>query len=404
MSLLRSSQSLVVDIGNYIVGPYNGSFYASLSVTFYNTTAPSAQPPPDGIIHLSKTQRNGISTYFNLPNDTAATSVLIPANSSIVVLELFASGNGDEEFWYTNTPEEYLNTFAAWNISFLGEGPFREVLVHIDDQVVGVVMPFEVVFTGGICPGFWERIVGHRTFDLPVYQIDLTPLLDTLRGSKCKIQFSMWGQPNILQNWYVSGHLKLWYSKSLNPSTLNRPLSLKKYCISSTAQITTIGKVATDNTSFSVTTLASRRDGPYRFDYENQQRYRLLNDGSTIFQSMSQTTYFDSPLSGGYYIFSLNSIETDRPDGSGSLNASLSQVFHRYSTNVIDGSISLEHAEVSTVGTLVIGANASAIFSDGNTSVVFSYVTPSRKYVRNVRAIGVQIVSDYEIDQPIDVK
>jgi hypothetical protein len=108
MSLLQSSQSLVVDIGNYIVGPYNGSFYATLSVTFYNTTAPSVQPPPDGIIHLSKTQQNGISTYFNLSNDTASTSVLIPASSSIVVLELFASGNGDEEFWYTNTPEEYV--------------------------------------------------------------------------------------------------------------------------------------------------------------------------------------------------------------------------------------------------------------------------------------------------------
>jgi hypothetical protein len=205
MSLLQSSQSLVVDIGNYITGPYNGSFYATLSVTFYNTTVPSAQPPPDGIIHLSKTQRNGISTYFNLPNDAASTSVLIPANSSIAVLELFASGNGDEEFWYTNTPEEYVNTFAAWNISMLGQRPFREVLVHIDDQVVGVVMPFEVVFTGGICPGFWERIVGHRTFDLPAYQIDLTPLLDSLRGSGHTIKFNMRGQPNILQNWYVSG-------------------------------------------------------------------------------------------------------------------------------------------------------------------------------------------------------
>jgi hypothetical protein len=153
-----------------------------------------------------------------------------------------------------------------------------------------------------------------------------------------------------------------------------------------------------------VTTLASRRDGRDTFDYENQQLYRLSNDGSTIFQTMSQTTYFDSPLSRGYYIFSLNSIETDRPAGSGSLNSSLSQVFHRCSTNVIDGSISVEHAEVSTVGTLVVGANASPSFSDGNTSVMFSYITPGRKYVRNVRAIGPQIVSDYEIDQSIDVK
>ena len=387
----------MVDIGNYIVGPYNGSFYATLSVTFYNITTTPSVPPPDEIIPLSKcTQENGVSvsTYFNLPNDTATISVLIPDSSSIVVLELFASGNADEEFWYTNTPNEYLNTFAAWNVSLLGDGPFREVLVHIDDQVVGSIQPFEIVFTGGINPGFWERIVGHRTFDLPAYQVDLTPFLDILRGSRHTIKFSMRGEPNILQNWYVSGHLKIWYSKSSAPCTSNKPPSFNKESTS----ITTIGKVSTDNTSFSVTTLASRH-GPYSFDFENQQFYRLSNNGSTLFSPVSQTTYFNSPLSRGYFIFTLDIVETDFPDGSISLNASLSQIFHKYSTNVIDGSISLEHAEVSTFGSFAFWAKTNTTFTDGKTSVMLSYTTPSRKYVRNVRAIGTQIVSDYEIDQ-----
>ena len=30
-----------------------------------------------------------------------------------------------------------------------------------DDQVLGVASPFELVFTGGICPGFWRKIVGQ---------------------------------------------------------------------------------------------------------------------------------------------------------------------------------------------------------------------------------------------------
>ena len=390
-SLLKSPQSLVVDIGNYIVGPYNGSFNATLSVSFYNTTLPRLQSP-DQIVPLSNIQPNGISTYFSLPNDTSLITVFIPSNTTQLVLEMFASGNGDEEFWYSNAPNEYIDTFEAWNISLLGEGSFREVLVHIDNEVVGVASPFEVVFTGGLCPGLWSKIVDYRTFDLPAYQVDLTPFLDQLRGSEHQVSFSMQGQPNTLQNWYVSGHLQLWYCRDSLPSPTN------ELCIAPTANITSFGEVASDNTSFSVTTLASRRDRLYSVEYENHQFYQLLDNGSTLVQPVFQKTNFDSPLSRGHYIFSMNSTTTGNPDGSFSTNVSLFQVFHRYSISIIDGSVSLEHAEVSTVGTLFVSNNANLSHTNGNTSVMFSFSSTNREYVRNVRAVGSKIVYDYEMD------
>ena len=51
------------------------------------------------------------------------------------------------------------------NMSIRSEGgmfPFQDKVrseKFFDDQVVGVASPFELVFTGGICPGFWRKIV-----------------------------------------------------------------------------------------------------------------------------------------------------------------------------------------------------------------------------------------------------
>jgi len=155
-SLLNSPQPLVVDIGNYVVGPYNGSFNVTLSIDFYRVATLPLEEAPNEIIPLSKRDESGVSTYFSLPNDQASTEITIPKNSSQVTLELFASGNAQEEFWYSNVPNDYTHTFRNWNISFLGQGTYREVMVYIDKEPVGVVWPFEVIFTGGILPRILE--------------------------------------------------------------------------------------------------------------------------------------------------------------------------------------------------------------------------------------------------------
>lgn len=397
-ALLQSSQSLVVDIGNYVVGPYNGSFNATLSVNFYNIRSPLTQAPADEIIPLSKRNQHGVATYFSLPDDTAAASVSIPKNSSRLVLDILASGNGEEEFWYSNVPDDYLDTFKNWNTTFLGQGSFREIVVLLDEEAVGVVWPFEVVFTGGICPGFWRRIVGHRTFDLPTYQIDLTPFIPKLRTGTHHIQFCIRGQPKTLQNWYVSGRLHIWFSNVTAHAANPIPLANARY-ISPTANVSTQGQVKSSNTSFSINTTASRRDSLYSLDYNNFQFYELQSNESVVFQNVTQTTSFLSPLSQGYYRFALEASEKIHPNGSIYIQASLSQLYHLNSTHVLHGFNVIEHAEVVTTGVLSIDGNNG--WSLGNTSVRVSYDSPRREYVREVKVLGVQVVSDYEIDRSI---
>jgi hypothetical protein len=384
---------LVVDVGNYVVGPYNGTFNATLSINFYNLKAPRSELPPEYIIPIAKVDSSGVSNYFSLPNDEASTPVTIPHHTSRLILEVFASGNGQEEFWYSNVPSEYANTFAPWNATFLGQGPFREVVVCIDDVAVAVLWPFEVVFTGGICPGFWRPIVGHRTFDLPSYSFDFTSYIKYLHNGIHSIEFKVRGQPKTLQNWYVSGHLRIWSSEASDGASDFTSLT----GISPKANVTTTGSVASDNSSFSVTTCAKREEEIFTLDYQNNQTYRLLENGTILKSNVSQITTFSSPLFEGWYAFSLETEERDYPDGTLDLEATLSQTFHRLTRNDLNSSLIEEHAEVFSVGKLRIGRERN--LSQGNTSVLLNYKSPTRTYHRDVEAIGFKIIRDSEKDE-----
>ena len=271
-------------------------------------------------------------------------------------------------------------------------------MVYIDKRPIAVVWPFEVVFTGGICPGFWRPIVGHRTFDLPTYRIDMSPFIPVLREGKHRIEFAVLGQPETLHNWYVSGRLHVWYSNITIPCN---PLPTGEPYISPKANITMLGRIASDNKSFSVNSSASRQDKRYSLKYNNQQSYELLENGLVLVQNITQTTIFDSPLSRGQYRLNLQIKETDNQDGTILLDASISQTFHRVSTNILNGLVETEHAEVMSTGTLLIAKKANR--SHGNTSVIVTYNTPRREYIRDVKAIGFQIVSDYEMDRSISL-
>ena len=82
------------------------------------------------------------------------------------------------------------------------------------------------------------------------------------------------------------------------------------------------GSVAPDNTSLFVNSSASRQDKLYSLEYNNQQTYELLKNGSVLVQNITQTTIFESPLSRGQYILNLQIKETDNQDGTILLDAS----------------------------------------------------------------------------------
>ncbi|MCD9640753.1 hypothetical protein HAX54_026281 [Datura stramonium] len=97
--------------------------------------------------------------------------VIIPKNAYKAVIEIYVSAHGYDEFWYSNPPDSYIqmNNLTTRR----GHGAYREVLVNIDENLVGSVVPFPVIFTGGINPLYWEPLVSIGAFDLPSYDIDL---------------------------------------------------------------------------------------------------------------------------------------------------------------------------------------------------------------------------------------
>ncbi|WMV48921.1 hypothetical protein MTR67_042306 [Solanum verrucosum] len=65
-------------------------------------------------------------------------------------------------------------------------------------MVVGVVWPFTVIYTGGVNPLFWRPISGIGSFDLPSYDIEITPLLGKiLDGNSHKISFRVTDALNV---------------------------------------------------------------------------------------------------------------------------------------------------------------------------------------------------------------
>lgn len=115
-----------------------------------------------------------------------------------IYAELYASGNGEEEFWvsnldllvhpvgwtsnvqYYNTADAYLGDLPAG--STYGSGPFREVRLLVDGRVAGVAFPYAVIFTGGINPAVW-RYAPHASLAHHAFTASQDPLPPTARST-----------------------------------------------------------------------------------------------------------------------------------------------------------------------------------------------------------------------------
>nr|BAJ99566.1 predicted protein [Hordeum vulgare subsp. vulgare] len=200
-SLLAAGNStLAVYLGNLIDDTYNGVYYANLTLHLYfrrkaQLTA-AASRPADLIVPVSRSLPLDDGLWFVVQNktDIESTRVAVPANAYRAVLEVYVSSHYSDEFWYMNTPDQ--------------NGPFREVTVLLDGDVVGAVWPFPVIYTGGINPLIWRPITSIGSFNLPTYDIELTPFLGKLLDSKeHEVGFAV---TNAQNSWYVNGNLHLW--------------------------------------------------------------------------------------------------------------------------------------------------------------------------------------------------
>lgn len=82
------------------------------------------------------------------------------------------------------------------------------------------------MFTGGISPGLWVPIVGIATYDLPSFEIDISPWLGILCDGKSH-QFELkvvgYDSETVLgtvgSNWWITGAVFLWMDEKGNQTT-----------------------------------------------------------------------------------------------------------------------------------------------------------------------------------------
>jgi hypothetical protein len=224
LSLFWQPQKVIFDLGNLINEKYTAPFDVKLTVSFFLTSAPA--PAADAIIPISarKSAVNQAST-FTIPGDRAANAIKFPRNVRRAIATLAATGQGSEEFWYTNLLSSDSRKLRSANEDGPnGQSPFREAQLWIDGALAGVSTPFPIIFTGGISPLLWRPVVGIDAFDLREGEIDITPWLPTLcDGKKGGHEFEIrvvgmdddgagngWLTKSAPGNWVVTGKIFLW--------------------------------------------------------------------------------------------------------------------------------------------------------------------------------------------------
>ncbi|KAF7778721.1 hypothetical protein Agabi119p4_3066 [Agaricus bisporus var. burnettii] len=218
--LFAKPGTFILQLDNLIQTGLDGVYSTVLEATYY---ASSDEHPPaqqsDLIVPLS-TLKNNTGNQASVPPGFSI-DVTLPQNAVQVYAELYASGNGNEEFWYFNVPNKFVGDIPEGFT--LGQGPFREVRLLIDDQVAGVAFPYISIFTGGFTPPSWRPITSYGALDLPTYFIDVTPFVPLLTDGKAHSftidVVSAESNHTILQNWFVSGNLQVFTDPSGRPTT-----------------------------------------------------------------------------------------------------------------------------------------------------------------------------------------
>ncbi|GAB0133299.1 hypothetical protein EsDP_00001711 [Epichloe bromicola] len=218
IALWKQPQQLIFDLGNAVDDKYTGSFNATLTATFFREkanqpgdTGPLATPADEILAVSAGRAKSNAGSAWTYPDEKASASVSLPRNIKRAVLSIAATGQSDEEFWWSNVPEESKDTFNGTTL--LGKGSFREVRLFIDGKIAGLSWPFPVLFTGGISPPLHRPMAGTQAFDLREQEIDITPWLGILcDGTPHDFSMEVVGADDAVVNryWLLSGKIFVW--------------------------------------------------------------------------------------------------------------------------------------------------------------------------------------------------
>jgi hypothetical protein len=266
LSLWKSPQDLIFSLNNVFDSTYTGAFNTTLTATFsYNPIRPAHA---DLILPITpELGENGQPSIFTIPVDNATVQQTFPRNVNHAHISIAATGQSNEEFWYTNALQSDIDTFNSTVGTLIGDGPFREVQLWIDDLLAGVAWPFPTIFTGGIAPGFWRPVVGIDAYDLREYEIDITPFLPyLLDGKPHAFSIKVVGvddnggngaatlsEDSINSYWLVSGKIFLFYGDETYSGSHSPPTISTWPVVSTTSQVGTTSNGTNSTLSYSVT-------------------------------------------------------------------------------------------------------------------------------------------------------
>ncbi|EJD49003.1 hypothetical protein AURDEDRAFT_183127 [Auricularia subglabra TFB-10046 SS5] len=261
-ALFSRPGTLVLDLANLLDASLGltGEYDVRLSATFYPSSA-THRPHigADLIFPLSKGNATGAS-LFSVPPQ-AATVLTLPCNTAQMFVEIYASGDQSEEFWYGNVPDEFFSQLPPWNApdgQANGHGPFREVQLSIDGILAGIVFPYPVIYTGEFLPSIWRPMVSYGAFDSPTYYVDVSAFIPKLSDRLPHVfaldVVGIGANRTINSDWLMSGNVQIVLDASKKPTTGRTT----RYDVEPFAQVMVTGRVSGSAPDVTATTRAAR--------------------------------------------------------------------------------------------------------------------------------------------------
>jgi hypothetical protein len=200
-SLLHGAQPFTGGIVNYTSSVYTGNYDQTVTITYYQADRTHPAPAePNTVLGLGSPNLDPSTPVAHL------TATGLPRNIDRAYLEVYIKGNGCDEQWFTDVPNDVAAKYPS--AQMCGNGPYREVDAAIDGTPAGVTQYFPYIYTGGIVPTLWRPIPAVGTFDMSPELLDVTPFVGSLvNGGSHDIALSV---PGLGDVWNLSANLLLY--------------------------------------------------------------------------------------------------------------------------------------------------------------------------------------------------
>ncbi|PHT61275.1 hypothetical protein T459_34877 [Capsicum annuum] len=170
--LVMGNISLSVMLENLVDNVYTGVYHVNVTFLYYDID--------DMCVPLSSRMNRKLRLvmkvkgfWFRIQSNLElhGKSVIIPKNTYKVVMEISVSFHGYDKFWYLHPPDSYIRAINLTRQR--GHRAYREVLLNIDENLLGTVVPFPIIYPDKQCTGDFEvqaKIIDSGTPDLEMEQ------------------------------------------------------------------------------------------------------------------------------------------------------------------------------------------------------------------------------------------